>query len=396
MIDDIADLLAKRTARLTDTSVRDTLRLSQKPGVISFGGGIPNVRLFPVATMERIIKKLLKKAGDKVLQYNQTQGYPPLLEVLAEYYSEKWGLKIEPENVLVTTGSQQALDLLAKTLLNKGDRVLVEDPTYFVALSAFNAYQPRYETVKLEADGPKLEEVEKKLGRVKFFYTVPTFQNPTGVCWSVKKRRLVARLLKKHRVLLVEDDPYGELWFQRSWPPVFRWNRRQVVYLGSFSKTLAPGLRVGFVIARKDLIEKLVLVKQGMDIHTSTLSQAVVAEFLKEKEVYKKQLEKVRRFYRQQKETMVAALEKHAPEGVAWTKPRGGMFLWLRLPEKVDVRRLYPRAVKAGVAFIPGYVFYACQKDYRTLRLAYATVGAAQIKEGIKKLMQVVKDEMAR
>jgi len=384
---------ANRVNKIIDPSVRDTLKLASKPGVISFGGGIPNPKLFPIKQIKKITVKILKEESEEVLQYNQTQGYPKLLNQLSKYYSQKWSLKIKPENILVTTGSQQALDLLAKAFLNKNDLVLVENPTYFVALSAFNAYEIKYKTIKIKADGICLKDLNQNLkNSFKFLYLVPTFQNPSGISLSWAKRKKLAELAKNKNFLIIEDDPYGELYFARQkYPSLYSLNQENVIYSSTFSKTLTPGLRIGYLIANKNLIEKLTLIKQGMDLHTSTLSQAIAAEFLKDQKQYQKHLSKIRSFYQQQKQVMIKALAKYAPKNVTWTNPQGGLFLWLTLPKNKTSQKLYLKAVKNNISFIPGYVFYANKKNHRTLRLSFATVSKKNIQKGIKNLVQLIK-----
>lgn len=392
--------LAERAKLLTDASLRDLLKYCQKPNIISFSLGIPNPKLFPIKDIKKILNKLLKDKTGHIFQYNQTQGYPQLLEQIAKYYSKKWKRKIKPENVLITTGSQQGLDLLAKTFVNKKDTIMVENPTYFVALSAFNAYQPNYTTINTQSDGIDIDKLKKKLKqktlkKLKLLYLIPTYQNPSGICLSLKKRKQLAQLAKKLNLAIVEDDPYGDLCYgNKYYSPIYAYAPKQVIYMSSFSKTLAPGLRVGLIVAHKNIIERLTLIKQGMDVHTPTLSQAIIAQFLKDKKLYQNQLKKTRRFYSQHKKAMIKALEKYSPPGVSWTNPKGGLFLWLRLPKKINIKKLFFKSIENNVSFTPGFVFYAKKKNYHTLRLCYAMVNKKQIEKGIKILTTLIKKSL--
>jgi 2-aminoadipate transaminase len=383
---------SQRIKKLTDSTVEKTLKLASKPEVISLAGGIPNADLFPLKEIDRILSRLIKKQGKQVLQYNQTAGLPKLRELIADWYFAKWQKKVESDQVLITTGSQQGLDLLGKAFLDKDDEIVVEDPTYLVAINAFNGYEVRYETVKLNNNGIDVGQLEGVLTKkTKFIYCVPTFQNPSGVTWSEKVRDDVVKLIKKNNIYLVEDDPYSELYFDERPPMNLAGDDHQelVIYLGTFSKTFCPGLRVGYVIASKEIIKKLTLIKQGMDLHSPTLSQAIIYEYLKDKKNFNIHLKKIRDYYKDQCRHMLLCLEKYLQGKADWIEPKGGLFIWLTI-KGIDCRKLYMRAVDAGLAFMPGYPFYASQPKDSTLRLTFATVSKMKIEKGIKILSEII------
>jgi len=392
------NLFAQRLTKLTDPTVQNALRLASKKGIISFGGGLPNPDLFPLREIELSLLKILRLNGKATLQYSQTAGLPELRELIARNLSVKWKKKVDPEEVLITSGSQQGLDLLGKAFLDKNNYVLVENPTYFVALNAFNGYEAKYKTISLNPDGLNVKQLTKILNhsakRVKFLYVIPTFQNPSGITWSKKVRVEVIKLIKKHRLLLIEDDPYSELYFDRRSPLNLAGYQHEglIIYLGTFSKTLCPGLRVGYIVASKDIIAKLSLIKQGMDLHTSTLSQALVVEILKQNQTYKAHLNKIRNYYREQSQYMLLCLNKYLKQKAMWNIPAGGIFIWLKI-KKGGCRELYKKAVDSGIAFMPGYTFYANMPKENTLRLTFATISKKEILKGIKILSKILPPE---
>ena len=387
---------ASRVAKLVDPSVANALKQTGRPGVISLSGGIPHPALFPIAEIQSIVSKIINMEGQKVLQYSQTAGLLDLRNEIATYYSKKWQRKIKSGQVLITTGSQQALDLLGKALLDKNDTILVEDPTYFVALSAFNGYEVKYKTVQLNEYGIDIKHLQKQLTegeeKIKFAYVIPTFQNPTGRTWSTENRKEVLALAKKHKLLIIEDDPYSELYFGSKPPPSLMSldNSRQIIYLGTFSKTFCPGLRVGYIIASSFIIEKLTLIKQGMDLHTATLSQALVFNYIKQSEVYKKHLKTIRDYYRDNSSFMLYCLDKHLLGKASWTHPTGGLFIWVTIPRE-NCQKLYQKTIEKGMSFMPGYPFYAKKAQSNTLRLTFATANKNEIEMGIKILSTIIK-----
>ncbi|MCL4375158.1 PLP-dependent aminotransferase family protein [Patescibacteria group bacterium] len=386
---------ARRVRKMADDTVVNTLKLASQPGIISLGGGLPNPDLFPVEFIRETVDRLIKENSHQVLQYGPTPGLPVLRASIASYLSQKWGRAVKPEQVLITTGSQQALDLVGKAFLDKSDWVLVENPSYLAALLAFNGYEVKYDTLQLKPGGIDSGELEKKLRsgkKYQFAYFIPTFQNPTGVTWNESVRRQTLALAKQHGLMIIEDDPYGELYFQ-SVPPASLAALDQgntVIYLGTFSKTFCPGLRVGYLVADENTVATLTLIKQAMDLHSPSLSQALVAEYLQDQKTYHDQMEKIRVFYREKVRFMMKEMEKQFKNVASWTKPAGGLFTWMTVPG-IDSRTFYHEAIKAGVSFMPGYPFYANRPDYSTLRLTFATVGEEQMKIALERLKRLIK-----
>ncbi|MCC6192324.1 MAG: PLP-dependent aminotransferase family protein [Anaerolineales bacterium] len=397
---------AHRTKTLTSSAIRELLKLTQRPEVISFAGGLPAPELFPLERFQAACQAILsdRQRGQAALQYSTTEGYPPLREMIARHIS-RYGILARPENVLITSGSQQALDLIGKLLINRGDRVLVEAPTYLGALQAFNVFGPDYVSLPIDDDGIKTDELDGMLKTgIKFMYLLPNFQNPGGVTMSLKRRQRVVALSEEYGVPIVEDDPYGQLRYEGEHLPTLlaldRDNLRRdngydlgnVIYLSTFSKTLTPGLRLGWIVAPKEVIAKLVQLKQGADLHTSTFTQMVAHEvarggFLDE------HVHTLREVYRARRDVMLAALDESFPAstGVSWTRPAGGLFLWLRLPEGLSAQALLAVAVKANVAFVPGDAFFAEPgAGARYCRLNFSNAAPDQIQEGVRRLGQAV------
>lgn len=382
--------------------VRELLKLTEQPDVISFAGGLPAPEVFPVKEFQEACRTVLTQQGPQSLQYSTTEGYRPLREMIARH-TTRYGIAIGPDNVLITSGSQQALDLIGKVFINPGDHILVENPTYLGALQAWNSYQVEYVTVPLDDDGMQTDRLEAAL-RIspKFIYALPNFHNPAGVTLSLERRQKLIELADHYGVPIIEDDPYGQLRYVGAHllPLVVLDNQYQrnggapysgnVIYLSTFSKTLAPGLRLGWIIAPVEVIEKLVLAKQGADLHTSTFNQMVAYEvarggFLDTHVRY------IRTVYRERRDAMLAALDKYFPSEVRWTKPQGGLFLWVILPKHMNTIELLKTALTEKVAFVPGTAFYADASGHNTLRLNFSYVAPAKIDEGIKRLGTVLK-----
>ena len=397
---------AQRTQRMSSSAIREILKMTQIPGIISFAGGLPAPEVFPVDEIQAASDVVLSEVGAMALQYYPTEGYTPLREMIVRH-SARYGLNIGIENVLITSGSQQALDLLGKVFINRGDRILVESPTYLGALQAWNAYGPEYVAVPFDDDGMQVEVLEDALRMgPKFIYVLPNFQNPTGVTLSLARRKALIELADQYGVPLVEDDPYGQLRYEGEHiPPVvvldgqYRNHEGQsyhgnVIYLSTFSKTLAPGLRLAWVTAPAEVIRKLVQAKQGADLHTPTYNQMVAYEaskggFLDE------HIKRIREIYGERRLVMLDALEKHFPAGVKWTRPQGGMFLWATLPEGMDAAELLPKAVEKMVAFVPGGPFHANGGGENTMRLNFSNAQPDMIREGISRLGEVLRKELA-
>ncbi len=316
---------------------------------------------------------------------------PSLREKIATILSEIWRRKISHEQIFFNTGSKQALDLVGRTFLNAKDAVIVENPTYFVAISAFNAYGCRYIPISLQNDGPSIDELNNKLsretGRIKFLYTIPTFQNPTGISWSLEKRKQVLEIMQQQNCIIIEDDPYSDLYFNQAPPPPLYAldSSGKTVYIGTFSKSLAPGLRVGFVVANPELISQLTLIKQSMDLHSPTLSQLIVSHLLSKPDWYRKHLNTLRIHYSKQATALLTLLERHLSTKASWTVPQGGLFVWVKIPGSHSLE-LLKKAVLAGVAFMPGYPFYAKNQNWQTIRLTFSMATQKQMSVAVQAL----------
>ena len=380
--------LAARAEKMNPSVIREILKVTEKPGIISFAGGLPSPKTFPIAEFDAASHKVLSEDGQAALQYAASEGFPALREAVAAMLP--WD--VNPAQVLITTGSQQGLDLVAKILLDPGSRVLVETPPYLGALQAFSPMEPHAVSVASDDEGVLVDDLVAKSKNARFIYLLPNFQNPTGRSMSEARRAAVSAAAAQAGLPIVEDNPYGELWFDQEPPlPLTARNPEGCIYLGSFSKVLAPGLRLGFLVAPKAIYPKLLQAKQAVDLHTPSFTQRMVAEVLKGG-FLSRHVPTIRALYKQQRDAMLAALEREmAGLDVQWNRPAGGMFLWVRLPEGLDAVQLLPQAVDRGVAFVPGAAFYAEQGDPRTLRLSFVTASVEQINIGIKALAQAVR-----
>ncbi len=391
------NLFANRMAKTNKSFIREILKVTEDPNVISFAGGLPNPKFFPVKELAEASAEVLKRDGGNVLQYSTTEGHPPLREYIAKRYFEKKGLKVEPDEILITNGSQQGLDLIGKVFLNEGDRVLIERPGYLGAIQAFATYEPAFEPIPLLDDGIDTDLLEKALNenKIKLLHAVVNFQNPSGITYSKQKRSQLANTLKGHNTILAEDDPYGELRFTGEDLPSMRsYLEENVVLLGSFSKIIAPGLRLGWICARKDVMEKIIIAKQASDLHSNYLSQRIVFRYLTDHDIDEHIL-KIREAYKKQRDSMISMMEKHLPEEIRFTKPEGGMFLWATLPEGLSALRLLDLARKENVVFVPGNAFYVDGGGNNALRLNFSNSGEDEIEEGIKRLARVIKELLA-
>jgi 2-aminoadipate transaminase len=401
-----AHRFAQRTKSVKSSTIRELLKLTQRPEVISFAGGLPAPEVFPVERFETACHRVLESKGAMALQYSASEGYTPLREYLAQKMA-KYGIIAGPENVLITSGSQQALDLIGKLLINPGDRILVEAPTYLGALQAFNVYGAEYVSVPVDHDGLRTPELEEALrSGPKFMYVLPNFQNPGGVTLCEPRRHELVLLADKYGIPIIEDDPYGQLRFEgEHLPPLLvldRENLRRddgklgnVIYLSTFSKTLAPGIRLGWIVAPPDVISKLVQFKQGADLHSSTFDQMVAYEVVHDG-FLDEHVKKIRAIYRERRDVMLAALTEYFPPEVTWTHPQGGLFLWVTLPEGLDMEHLFQAALRENVAFVPGDCFYpGGDEGRRHMRLNFSHSNPQQIREGIRRLGLAVAREMA-
>jgi len=377
---------ADRVAKAQRSFIREILKVTADPSVISFAGGLPNPAAFPVAEIAAAAAKVLHEAGPSALQYSTTEGYLPLRQWIADRYRTRMGMDVSPNDILITTGSQQALDLVAKVAINAGDTVVMEKPGYLGAIQAFTIFRPKWRSVPLENDGPDLDALEKAVAGAKLFYAVTSFQNPSGLSYSEEKRAKVAEILSRHKIFFLEDDPYGELRFHgQALPPVYKQRPENSMLLGTFSKVAAPGFRLGWIVAKGGIMERLVIAKQAADLHTGSLDQMVVHQFLADND-FEEHVARIRELYGKQCRAMQAAIAKHFPKNVQVTEPEGGMFLWVTLPENLSATELLKRSVESKVAFVPGAAFFVDGTGENTLRLNYSNADAATIDEGIKRL----------
>ncbi len=382
---------AQRAKKMNPSVIREILKITEKPGIISFAGGLPSPKTFPVSAFSAACEKVLREDGHAALQYAASEGYGPLREMVAS--ALPW--KVDPAQVLMTTGSQQGLDLIAKVLIDEGSRVLVETPTYLGALQAFTPMEPEIVSVASDDEGVDIADLASKAAGARFFYVLPNFQNPTGRTMTEERRAALSLEAARLGLPMVEDNPYGDLWFDTPPPlPLTARNPEGCVYLGSFSKVLAPGLRLGFMVAPKSLYPKLLQAKQAADLHSPGFNQRMVAEVMKDG-FLDRHVPTIRALYKSQRDAMLAAMQRDMPEGVEWNTPAGGMFLWVRLPEGMNAIDLLPKAVERNVAFVPGAAFYAGNGDPRTLRLSFVTSSVEQIHIGIAALADAVREQLA-
>jgi len=384
--------LAARAEKMNPSVIREILKVTERPGIISLAGGLPSPKTFPISDFAEACAEVLHKDGQAALQYAASEGYGPLREAVAEMLP--WA--VDPAQVLITTGSQQGLDLIAKVLLDPGSRVLVETPTYLGALQAFSPMEPEPVSVASDNHGVIVDDLIAKSKDARFVYLLPNFQNPTGRTMTEERRAAVSAAAAKAGLPIVEDNPYGELWFDQAPPlPLTARNPEGCIYLGSFSKVLAPGLRLGFLVAPQSIYPKLLQAKQAADLHTPSFNQRMVSEVMKDG-FLARHVPTIRTLYKNQRDAMLAALTREM-EGldVEFSKPAGGMFLWVRMPEGIDTVALLPKAVERGVAFVPGAPFYAGASDPRTLRLSFVTASVDEIDTAIAALAETVREQLA-
>jgi 2-aminoadipate transaminase len=385
-------VLARRAEKMNPSVIREILKVTERPGIISFAGGLPSPRTFPVREFAAACDKVLREDGSAALQYAASEGYGPLREIVAAMLP--W--KVDPAQVLITTGSQQGLDLVAKILIDAGSRILVETPTYLGALQAFTPMEPEVLSVASDAQGVLVDDLAEKFdggaAAPRFLYVLPNFQNPTGRTMTEDRRAALSSRAAELGLPLVEDNPYGDLWFDTPPPlPLAARNPEGCVYLGSFSKVLAPGLRLGFLVAPNALYPKLLQAKQAADLHSPGFNQRMIADVMKDG-FLGRHVPTIRALYKSQRDAMLSALQREMKGlDVQWNTPDGGMFLWVRLPQGMNAIELLPRAVDKGVAFVPGAPFYAGQPDMRCLRLSFVTASVRQIDIGIAALAAAIR-----
>jgi 2-aminoadipate transaminase len=384
---------SERAEQLQSSAIREILKVTMRPEIISFAGGLPSPATFPVERMRAAYDSVLSRQGKVALQYGPSDGYAPLREWIADSLSID-GVRIAPDQVLMLSGSQQGLDLLGKVLVDEGSKVLVETPSYLGALQAFSVYRPEFVSVPTDDSGVIPQEVAKIGQDARLLYSLPNFQNPTGRSLSLERRSELVEVCARLGLPLIEDDPYGALSYRREpLPKMLTMNPDGVIYMGSFSKVLTPGIRLGYVVAPRPLAAKLEQAKQAADLHTAQLTQMVVHEVIKDG-FLTDHIPTIRTLYADQCEVMLAALKEFFPAGVTWTKPEGGMFIWVTLPKHIDSMKLLDEAVEQLVAFVPGAPFYANSPATNTMRLSFVTVPPEQIREGVAKLGKLIAAKM--
>ena len=384
---------AERAEKLQSSAIREILKVTMRPEIISFAGGLPSPETFPVERMRAAFENVLSRQGKVALQYGPTDGYAPLREWVADSLSID-GAKIVPEQVLMVSGSQQGLDLLGKVLVDQGSKVLVETPSYLGALQAFSLYEPEFVSVPTDDHGLMPDAIGAIGQGARLLYALPNFQNPTGRTMTVERRAQLVETCARLGIPLIEDDPYGALCYRgEPLPKMLTMNPGGVIYMGSFSKVLTPGIRLGYVVAPVPLIRKLEQAKQAADLHTAQLTQMVVHEAIKDG-FLKSHIPTIRKLYSDQCQAMLAALTEFFPSSASWTKPEGGMFIWVTLPKHIDSMQLLDEAIAQNVAFVPGAPFFANAPEHNTLRLSFVTVPPEKIREGVAKLGKLIAAKM--
>lgn len=396
---------AKRTKAIESSVIRELLKTSTLPGVISFAGGYPSPSVFPVERIRQACDKVLRDTGDQALQYSVTEGHLPLREMICER-SKRYGINISPNNVLITNGSQQALDLIGKIFIDPDDKLLVESPTYLGALQAWKVYGAQFTSVATDQDGMIPESLEEQMHvDPKLLYLLPNFQNPMGCTLSADRRQKILEIALRHQVPIIEDDPYGQLRFEGDHiPPVLAYDVKlrgnntddyqgNIIYLSTFSKILAPGFRVAWVIAPEEIIRKLVQAKQGTDLHTSTFSQMVITEVCKDN-FLDQHIPIIRALYKNRRDLMTDMIDEVFPPKVKYIRPKGGLFLWIKTPEHINTQDIFPAAVESKVAYVPGAPFHPNGGGTNTMRLNFSFANEEEIKAGITRLGEVLKKAM--
>ena len=394
-----ATVLARRTERMKSSVIRELLKFTMMPDVISFAGGLPAPEVFPVRDFQDACEWVLGHDAERALQYGPTEGFPPLKDWVVEAM-HRYELPAGRRNVLFTNGSQQALDLIGRIFINEGDKIITGSPTYLGAIQAWNVYGPQYVIVPQDDDGMRMDELEKALTAnpgAKFIYVLPNFHNPAGTTLSLERRYRLVELAANHGAFIIEDDPYGELRFEgEDIIPICALHKENVIYLSTFSKTLAPSLRLGWIVAPEAVIVRLVHAKQGADLHTSSLIQYLAYDIC-QRGLIRAHVRKIRPIYRERRDAMLKAMEEHFPPEVTWTKPQGGLFLWVTLPDCLSTEDLLEIAIEEKVAFVPGHAFYPGGSDgHCCMRLNFSYSSPEIIEEGIKRLGRAIKRMMAQ
>ncbi len=382
------NLISERIQQVPRSFIRDILSVTNSPEIISFAGGLPNKKYFPVKEIQQCTIDVLANNGDAALQYSTTEGLPELREHISLYYKQQ-RLNVPVDRILITTGSQQALDLIGKVFINKGDAVLLEEPAYLGAIQAFSMYQPNFTTVALTNEGIDCGKLADKLRneKIKLAYMVPNFQNPSGISYSEDCRKEVAELSIKNNLLMVEDDPYGAICFtDNKFNSLYHYAPDQTILLGTFSKTVAPGFRMGWIVApNEEIYNRLVIAKQAADLHSDIFSQRIISTFLSKYDL-NIHMEKIIEAYRNQSQVMTESMKEYFPQDISFTKPEGGMFCWVTMPDGFSAMTLFNEAIKQKVAFVPGVPFYIGKNDTNTFRLNFSCSSPDEIRVGVKRL----------
>ena len=396
---DIQELYSDDVRRMKSSEIRELLEVSQRPGIISFGGGLPNPGAFPVEDIKKIVNDVLTEEGDIALQYGTTPGRTVLIDEIISM-AKKEGIKAEGKNVVITVGSQQALDLLGRVFLNEGDTVFLGSPTYLGGINVFRYYGADMVGVTLDDDGMDVDELEEKIKEsrkkgknLKMIYTIPTFQNPAGVVMSEERRKRIVEIAEENNLLLVEDDPYGKLRFDGKPLKPLKAHDENVIYLGTFSKILAPGFRLAYVIAPEEVTKKMVIAKQSVDLCTPTFTQSIAYRFIRDGYM-ERHIPRIIEMYKRKRDLMLEVLDEYFPEGCKWTHPHGGMFLWATLPEHIDTKEMFKDAIKEKVAYVHGRAFYVDGGGSNAMRLNFSNPSDEEITEGIKRLGKVIEKKL--
>lgn len=387
---------AKRMERMQASEIRELLKLTAKPDIISFAGGLPAPELFPVEEIAKVSHDLVLKEGRQLLQYATTEGRPTLRAKIAKRMADKYNTKVDPDDILITTGSQQCLDFVGKLFLDPDDVVLCESPSYLGALNAFNAYQPKFVEVPTDNGGLIPEELDKILETTpncKFIYVIPDFQNPTGRTWSMERRQKFMEVVNKHNLPVVEDNPYGELRYEGEILPSLKSldTKGLVMFLGTFSKIFCPGLRLGWVAAEHSLLTEFVKIKQSADLHTSNFDQGVADAYMDAYDL-DEHVKEIVKLYKHRRDLILKSMEEYFPAGTEWTHPEGGLFLWLTFPEGVSARKVFTKCIEMKVAGVIGDAFYPNQKTDRSMRINYSNMPDDRIVEGIKRMAKAIEE----
>lgn len=396
---DFESLYSDRSKGMKASEIRELLKISQLPGVISFAGGLPNPKAFPVSIIKEISSELLEENGATILQYGQTEGLMELRELLAERL-QKDGIEADMDNILITVGSQEGLDITGKIFLNKDDVVLLGLPSYLGGINAFRAYRSKLEGIPLDDEGmavglleEKILELEREGKKIKIIYVIPTFQNPAGVVMPESRRKKLVEIAREHDLMIVEDDPYSKLRFDGDPVKPIKAFDENVIYMATFSKILSPGFRLAFIAAPKDVIRKMAIAKQSIDLCSPTITQFIAYEIIK-RGLLDEHIPRIAEMYKKKRDIMINAMEEYFPDGCKWTRPNGGMFLWVRLPENVSTMEMFNDALRKKVAYVHGKAFHVDGSGTNTMRLNFSNPSDEEIKKGIKRLGEVIEERI--